>query len=43
VVDIAGIYEVLKDAPHLEYSTLEGAGADNIKQSYEYLKSLGAE
>ena len=43
VVDIAGIYEVLKDAPHLEYSTLEVAGDDNMKQSYAYLKSLGAE
>jgi inosose dehydratase len=43
VVDIAGIYEVLKDAPHLEYSTLEVAGDDNLKQSYQYLRSLGAE
>jgi hypothetical protein len=43
VVDIAGIYEVLKDAPHLEYSTLEVAGDDNLKKSYAYLRSLGAE
>jgi len=43
VVDIAGIYEVLKDAPRLEYSTLEVAGDDNLRKSYAYLRSLGAE
>jgi inosose dehydratase len=43
VIDLAGVYAVLKDAPHLEYSTLEVAGDDNLKKSYAYLKSLGAE
>lgn len=43
VIDIAGVYNVLKDAPCLEYSTLEIGGEDNLKNSYAYLKSLGAE
>ncbi|MFZ1771157.1 MAG: sugar phosphate isomerase/epimerase family protein [Caldilinea sp.] len=43
VVDIAGVYNTLKDAPHLEYSTLEVGGEDNLKKSYAYLKTLGAE
>jgi inosose dehydratase len=42
-IDIAGVYEVLKDAPHVEYTTLEVAGDEAMLQSYEYLKSLGAE
>ena len=41
VVDVKGVYEVLADAPHLEHGTLEIAGEDNLKQSHEYLKSLG--
>jgi inosose dehydratase len=40
VIDIAGVYEVLKD---VEYSTLEVGGDDNMIKSYNYLKSLGAE
>ncbi len=43
VIDIAGVFQVLKNAPHVEYSTLEVAGDENVKKSYEYLKSLGAE
>jgi len=43
VIDLAGVYDVVKDAPHVEYSTLEVAGDDNLKRSYQYLKSLGAE
>lgn len=43
VVDIAGVYSTLKDAPHLEYSTLEVGGEENLKKSYAYLKTLGAE
>lgn len=43
VIDIAGVFEVLKDAPGLEYSTLEVGGDENLLKSYEYLKSLGAE
>jgi inosose dehydratase len=39
-IDIAGVFEVLK---HVEYSTLEVGGDENVKKSYEYLKSLGAE
>lgn len=39
-IDIAGVYDVLKDAPHLEYTTLEIAGDDNLLQSYEFLQSL---
>jgi inosose dehydratase len=42
-VDIAGVYDVLKDAPNLEYTTLEVAGDEAMLASYEYLKSLGAE
>jgi inosose dehydratase len=40
VIDIASVYEILRD---VEYSTLEVGGDDNVKKSYEYLKSLGAE
>ena len=43
VVDVAGVYEVLKDAPHVEHSTLEVAGEDNLRKSHAYLKSLGAD
>jgi inosose dehydratase len=43
VIDIAGVYEVLKFAPHVEYSTLELGGDENLLKSYAYLKSLGAE
>lgn len=43
VIDIAGVFAVLKDAPGLEYSTLEVGGDENLLKSYEYLKSLGAE
>lgn len=42
-IDIAGVFEVLEDAPHVEFTTLEVAGDDNMLKSYEYLKSLGAE
>jgi inosose dehydratase len=42
VIDIAGVYAVLKDAPNVEYSTLEVGGEDNLRKSYEYLKQLGA-
>ena len=42
-VDIAGVFEVLKDAPHVEYTTLEVAGDDCMLKSYKYPKSLGAE
>jgi inosose dehydratase len=43
VIDVAGVYEVLKDSPNIEYSTLEVFGDDNLKNSYKYLQSLGAE
>ncbi len=43
VIDLKGVYDVLKDAPCLEYSTLEVGGEDNLKQSYAFLKALGAE
>jgi inosose dehydratase len=43
VIDVAGVYEVLKDAPQIQYSTLEIGGDDNLIKSYEFLKSLGAE
>jgi inosose dehydratase len=42
VIDIAGVFEVLKDG-NAEYSTLEVGGDENVLKSYEYLKSLGAE
>jgi inosose dehydratase len=40
VIDIAGVYEVLKD---VEYCTLEVGGDENMIKSYNYLKSLGAD
>lgn len=40
VIDIAGVYNVLKD---VHSGTLEIGGDENMKNSYEYLKSLGAE
>ena len=42
-VDIAGVYDMLKDAPNVEYTTLEVAGDEAMLASYEYLKFLGAE
>lgn len=42
VIDIAGVWEVVKDSP-AEYSTLEVGGDENVLKSYDYLKSLGAE
>ncbi len=42
-IDIAGVYNVLKDAPNVEYTTLEVAGDEAMLKSYEYLQSLGAE
>jgi hypothetical protein len=41
VINIVGVFEVLKDT--VEYSTLEVGGDENVKKSYAYLKSLGAE
>ncbi len=43
VIDIKGVYDVLKDAPHVQYSTLEVGGDANVLKSYAYLKVLGAE
>jgi inosose dehydratase len=43
VVDIKGTFEALTEAGYDGYSTLEVAGEENVKQSYAYLKSLGAE
>jgi inosose dehydratase len=37
VIDIAGVYKVLKD---VEYSTLEIGGDDNLKRSVKYLEQL---
>lgn len=42
-IDIRGVFQVLKDSPHLHYSTLEVGGDENLRQSYAYLKALGAE
>ncbi len=42
VIDIAGVYAVLKDGP-VEYTTLEVGGDENMLKSYQYLQSLGAE
>jgi len=42
VIDIAGVYDVLKDGP-AEFSTLEVGGDDNVLKSYAYLKQLGLE
>jgi inosose dehydratase len=43
VIDVAGVYEVLKDSPHIEHTTLEVGGDENMLRSYAYLKALGAE
>ena len=40
VIDLKAVYDIVKD---VEYSTLEIGGDDNVKKSYEFLKSLGAE
>jgi len=40
MVDIAGVYDVVKDAPNLEYTTLEIGGDDNLIASRAYLQSL---
>ena len=37
VIDIAGVYKVLKD---VEYCTLEIGGDDNVKKSVQYLEAL---
>ncbi len=42
VVDIKGVYDVVKDSP-AEYSTLEIAGDDNVRRSYALLQSFGAQ
>lgn len=42
VIDISGVYEVLKDGS-AEYTTLEVGGDENMLKSYDYLKGLGAE
>lgn len=42
VIDVAGVFEVLKDGA-AEYSILEVGGDENLLKSYAYLKSLGAE
>ncbi len=43
VIDVAGVFEVLKDSPLIEHTTLEVAGDEAMLKSYEYLKALGAE
>jgi inosose dehydratase len=43
VVDIKGVYDELVKAGYNGYTTLEIAGDEAVKQSYAYLKSLGAE
>ena len=43
VVDVKGCFEALVKTGYDGYSTLEIAGDEAIKQSYEYLKALGAE
>jgi inosose dehydratase len=40
IIDLKAIYNIVKD---VEYCTLEIGGDDNVKKSYDYLKSLGAE
>lgn len=40
VIDIASVFDIVKD---VEYSTLKIGGDENVKKSYESLKSLGAE
>jgi inosose dehydratase len=43
VVDIKGTFEALVQVGFDGYTTLEVAGDDAVLQSYDYLKSLGAE
>lgn len=43
VIDIEAIYKALVNSGFDAYSTLEIAGEDAVLESYEFLKSLGAE
>lgn len=43
VIDVKGVFEVLKDSSLIKYSTLEVKGEKNLLESYAFLKSLGAE
>ncbi len=43
VIDVKGVFEALKDSPHIEHTTLEVAGDENMLKSYKYLQALGAE
>ena len=43
VIDVAGVFDVLKDSPNITHTTLEVGGDENLLKSYEYLKALGAE
>lgn len=43
VIDIKGVFGALQEVGFDGYTTLEVAGEDNVLQSYEYLKTLGAE
>jgi inosose dehydratase len=42
VIDIESIYNALVAVGFDGYSTLEIAGEDAVKESYEFLKKLGA-
>jgi inosose dehydratase len=43
VVDIKGVFQALVAAGYNGHSTLEIAGDEAVRQSYAYLKTLGAE
>jgi inosose dehydratase len=42
VIDIKGVFDILKDIPGTLYSTLEVRGEENLLESAKYLRSLGA-
>ena len=43
VIDVATVAETVRDAPDLEYTTLEIAGDENLRASHEFLKAHGAD
>jgi inosose dehydratase len=43
IIDIESVFNILKDSKLIKHSTLEVGGEENLKRSYAYLKSLGAE
>lgn len=43
LIDISGVYDVVKDSPNLSFTTLEIGGDENLKKSLVYLDSLAVQ